>query len=118
MLFRILADSIVLIHFLWILFLIFGGIWGIRNTVLKIFHISGLVLAIIIQTLDLYCPLTYLEIWLREKSNPLATYKGSFIIHYVEKAVYIDISHGLIILLTFLLSGFNVWLYLVRGRKK
>ncbi len=118
MLFRILADSIVLIHFLWILFLIFGGFWGARNTVLRVFHISGLVFALIIQTFDWYCPLTYIEIWLREKSNPLATYKGSFVIHYIEKVVYIDISHSLIVLLTILLAAFNVWLYLVRGRKK
>ena len=118
MLFRILADSVVFIHFLWILFLIFGALWGARNVVVKVFHISGLVFALIIQAVDWYCPLTHLEIWLRAKSNPLATYKGSFIVHYVERIVYVDISHGLIVVLTILLSGFNVWFYLVRGKKK
>jgi hypothetical protein len=30
MLYKVLADGVVAAHFLWILFLIFGGIWGRR----------------------------------------------------------------------------------------
>ncbi len=28
MLYKLIADGVVLFHFLWILFLIFGGFWG------------------------------------------------------------------------------------------
>ena len=112
MAFKILADIVVLIHFVWILFLFLGGFWGVRNKVVKIFHISGLFFALLIQIFDWYCPLTHLEVWLRSKHNPAITNTGSFIIHYVEKIVYIEISRPLIIIFTILLCGINAWLYL------
>ena len=114
MAFKILADIVVLIHFVWILFLFLGGFWGVRNKVVKIFHVSGLFFALLIQIFDWYCPLTHLEVWLRSKHNPAITYTGSFIIHYVEKIVYIEISRSLILIFTVFLVGINLWLYLKR----
>lgn len=113
--YRILADIVVLIHLLWILFLIFGSFWGVRSKPVKTFHISGLAFACIIQIFDWYCPLTYLEIWLRAQQDPSQTYRGSFIITYVEKIVYIELPPALIIVLTILLCMFTSWFYL---RKK
>ena len=114
MVYKILADIVVLIHFLWILFLFFGAIWGVRNRPIKIFHLSGLAFAFIIQVFDWYCPLTHLEVWLRSKHSPTLTYGGSFIIHYVEEIVYIDLSRYLVLIFTILLCGFNAWFYLRR----
>ena len=113
--YKILADIIVLIHFLWILFLIFGAFAGIRNKAIKIIHISGLVFAFVIQIFGWYCPLTDLEVWLRSKHDPSLAYAGSFIIHYVEGLIYIEISPWLIFALTLLLMVFNTWFYL--GKK-
>jgi hypothetical protein len=42
-------------------------------------------------------------------------YAGSFIVHYVEKIVYLELSRTLIVIGTVMLVGFNLWLYL---RKK
>ena len=112
MLYKILADSVVLIHFLWIVFLFFGAFWGVKNKVVKILHLSGLVFAFVIQVFDWYCPLTHLEVWLRSKHDFTLTYAGSFIIHYVERMVYIEHSRTLILFFTVLLCGLNVWLYL------
>ena len=112
MLYKLLADITVVTHFLWILFLFFGGFWGVKNRAVKIFHIFGLVFALAIQIFDWYCPLTHLEVWLRSKHDPNISYTGSFIIHYVEKIVYIEISRPLIIIFTILLCGINAWLYL------
>jgi hypothetical protein len=112
MLYKILADIVVLIHFLWILFLFFGAFWGIKNKGVKIFHLSGLAFAFIIQIFDWNCPLTHLEVWLRSKHSPSLTYVGSFIIHYVEKIVYIEISRFVVLMFTILLCGLNAWLYL------
>jgi hypothetical protein len=114
--YRILADIVVLIHFLWIIFLFLGGLWGGRNKALKIFHLSGLSFALIIQISGWYCPLTYLEAWLRSRHDSGLTYAGSFIIHYVEEIVYIELSRHLILILTLFLCGFNVWFYLRKGR--
>lgn len=114
--YRILADLVVFIHFLWILFLIFGAFWGLKNRTVKIFHFSGLVFAFILQVFDWYCPLTHLEVWLRSKHNPAITYMGSFIIHYVESLVYIELSRNVIIVLTIFLCGINAWFYLRKRR--
>jgi hypothetical protein len=117
MLYKILADIVVLIHFLWILFLLFGAFPGIRYRAIKILHISGLVFAFVIQVFGWYCPLTHLEVWLRAKHDPLLAYTGSFIIHYVEGLIYLGISAWLIFSLTLLIIGFNVWFYLRKGVK-
>ena len=111
----ILADGVVLIHFCWILFLVFGAFGGVKNRAVKIFHISGLVFAVVIQLFDWYCPLTHLEAWLRSKQSLATPYPSSFIIYYTQKIVYIELSRFTIIVLTFFLCGFCAWLYL---RKK
>jgi hypothetical protein len=114
MVYRVAADFVVLIHFLWIVFLIVGAFIGRRYRAVKIFHISGLGLAILLQIFGWYCPLTYLEIWLRKSYEPSLTYSGSFIIYYVEKLVYIDLSHGVIFVLTLLVVSVSAYLYLSR----
>jgi hypothetical protein len=112
---KILADFVVLVHFLWIVFLFLGAIWGSKHKAVKIVHLSGLLFAILIQVFDWYCPLTHLEFWLRSKHDPALAYTGSFIVHYVEQIVYIEVSRPLILVLTVFLLGFNTWFYL---RKK
>ncbi len=111
MVYKIIADIVVLIHFFWILFLFLGAIWGRKNKFLKVFHISGLFFAFLIQIFDWYCPLTHLEVWLRSKHSPALTYAGSFIIHYIEQIVYIEIAF------TTSLSA-HAWLYLGRRRSR
>ncbi len=111
-----LADAVVFVHFFWILFLFFGGIWGRKSRPVRVLHIGGLALALVIQVFDLYCPLTYFEVYLRSKNNPAGTYAGSFITHYAERLIYLDLSRGVIVSGTILLCGFNLWLY--AGKKK
>lgn len=116
MFYKVLADIVVFLHFLWILFLFLGAFLGIKNKVVRIFHLSGLAFAFIIQIFDWYCPLTHLEIWLRSKHSPSLTYAGSFIIHYVEEMVYVDISRFVVFVFTILLCGLNAWVYLRKRR--
>jgi hypothetical protein len=118
MTYKILADFTLLIHFLWILFLFFGAYVGARSRALRILHLSGLAFALMIQVFGWYCPLTYLEVWLRLKHDPRWVYAGSFVIHYVEKIVYLELSRTLIGIGTVLLVGFNLWYYLGRKSRK
>ena len=115
MLYKIFTDFVVLTHFLWILFLFLGAFLGGKNRVLKIFHLLGLSFALFIQIFDWYCPLTHLEGWLRSKHDPGLFYTGSFIIHYVERIVYIELSRHFILAFTFFLIGFNTLFYLKKG---
>jgi hypothetical protein len=112
MFYKVLADITVLVHFLWIAFLFLGAIWGRKSRAVKTFHLAGLAFAFIIQIFDWYCPLTHLEFLLRGKHNPDLAYAGSFIIYYVERIVYIEISHYIVLIVTLLLGGLNVWIYL------
>lgn len=114
MFYRIVADAVVLIHFLWILFLISGAVWGRRSRVVKIIHLSGLVFAFVIEVFNFYCPLTYIEVWARARHDPATNYAGSFIIYYMEKMIYVELPRYLIAILTSMLCGFNAWFYLRR----
>ncbi len=106
------ADIIVLIHFLWIVFLIFGALWGRRYPWIKRIHIGGILFALLIQIVGWYCPLTYLEAWLRRMHDSSQSYAGSFIAYYIEKIVYIDLSQKMIFIMTILLALVSAWLYL------
>jgi hypothetical protein len=116
MTYKILADTVVMVHFSWILFLIFGAFPGVRWKAVRIIHISGLSLAIVFQAFDWYCPLTDLEVWLRSRQDPYATYTGSFIVHYAEKLVYIDLPRWVILTATVMVVGLNTWIYLRKTR--
>lgn len=102
----------VCLHFFWILFLFFGAFWGVRNKGVRLFHLLGLGLAFLIQALDWYCPLTHLEVYCRSKYDPALAYSESFLMYYIEKMVYLQIPRSLILVLTILLCGFNLFLYL------
>jgi hypothetical protein len=114
MLYGLFADSVVLLHFLWILFLIFGGFWGRRKRLVRYVHLPGLVLAGFVEIFDWYCPLTHLEVWLRQRQSTAAGYTGSFIALYLERIIYIDLSRRLFVVLTILLLAVNCVIYLRR----
>ncbi|MDA8088263.1 MAG: DUF2784 domain-containing protein [Nitrospiraceae bacterium] len=114
----LLADIVVFVHLLWIIFLFVGAYWGRRNLAVGILHVSGLIFALLIQVFDWYCPLTTLEYYLREKGSLRGAYTGAFITHYVRKLVYLDVSREFIFAATLLLIGVNLWLYLRRPKKR
>lgn len=117
MTYKILADLSVLLHFCWILFLVFGAFGGVKNKAVRFFHWFGLGFAFIIQILDGYCPLTHLEVFFRSKHDPALAYSGSFLIYYLEKLVYLEVPHYLILIATICLGGFNLFLYVGYWRK-
>ncbi|MBI5409655.1 MAG: DUF2784 domain-containing protein [Nitrospirae bacterium] len=118
MLYRIAADITVFVHFLWIIFLIFGAFIGRKHKWVKRAHIGGIIFALVIQFFGWYCPLTHLEIWLRRMHDPSRSYSGSFIIHYIEKVVYLNVSPKAILALTVVLALISIWVYLPTCHKK
>jgi hypothetical protein len=53
---------------------------------------------------------------LRSRHASSLTYTGSFIIHYVERIVYFELSHFLVLLFTIFLCGLNLWIYLKKKK--
>ncbi len=118
MTYRVLADIVVVVHLLWILFLVAGAYWGVRYRPVMMIHGAGLVFAMVSMVFGWYCPLTHLEFWLMEKARPSLTYHGSFIAYYAKKLVYIDVPAFIIFVLTLVLIAVNGWLYWKAFRKK
>ncbi len=117
MLFGLLADIVVLVHLLWILFLITGAYWGRKNRFFLFLHGGGLSFAVIMQVFGWYCPLTHLEVWLRSLQGGEG-YHGSFIAHYAERVIYLDVTGRMLAILTFVLVAANGWLYWKAFKKK
>jgi hypothetical protein len=111
MLYKVLADTVVLIHFLWILFLIFGALPGARYKLVRVLHLLGLALSVVLQLFGWYCPLTHLEVSLRQRHDPASAYTGSFIITYLERIVYLDASPAAIFAGTLAVVSVSTWWY-------
>lgn len=118
MIYGILADIVVLTHLLWIVFLMTGAYWGRNHRIIMIVHGAGLAYAIALQVFGWYCPLTHLEVWLREKQFGSGAYFSSFIAHYAEKLVYIDVTPEIVFIMTLVLISVNVWIYSEVVKKK
>ena len=95
MLYRLLADAIIIIHLIFILFVILGGLLALRNKRWSIVHLPAVIWAAAIEFKGWICPLTPLENWFREKGGN-AIYQGDFIEHYLLPIIYpADLTRGL-----------------------
>lgn len=112
MLYRVIADIAVIVHLIWIVFLIFGAIPGVRFRAARLLHLAGLLFALVLNIFGWYCPLTHLEFWARSRHDPALAYTGSFVIHYAEELIYVSLSRASLVVMTLLLCGFNAWWYL------
>ena len=117
MLYKVLADITVMIHFIWVLFLIFGVVLGMRYRSVRIFHLAGLAFALVLNAFGWLCPLTHLEYWLRLKHDRAAAYAGSFIIHYLERVIYVALTREALLVLTIALCAVTGLLYMRAMRK-
>lgn len=87
MLWRLLANLVVLLHGLSILFIVFGGFLTWRWRWLAWVHVPFAVWGVLIEYYGWVCPLTPLENALRARAG-LAGYSGGFIEHYLLPIIY------------------------------
>jgi hypothetical protein len=111
MIHKVLVDLSVLFHFLWILFIVFGIIFALKRSRLAWFHLGGLLFSLFLNILGWYCPLTYLENYLRRSCEEGGTYSSSFIIHYLEPIIYPDLPEMLIRIGEILFVSLNLVVY-------
>ncbi len=81
------ADIILIIHFLFILLVIFGALLLFVEKKIVFIHIPAIIWGSYIELTNSICPLTYLENWLLQKAN-LTTYSEGFIQNYLVPIVY------------------------------
>ena len=92
MFYKIAADLVIFLHFLWIAFVILGFpiflFLNLRGW--RIFHLAALIVMIIMQLTRTICPLTYLEAYLKSKGASGQVYAGQFMIETIEKLIYVE----------------------------
>ena len=87
MIWRALADLVILIHLAFVVFVIVGGFFVSRWRWLPWVHLPAVAWAVILEFSGWICPLTPLENLLRQASGE-AGYAGGFLEHYLVQVVY------------------------------
>ena len=115
----LLADLILVLHLAFVLFVVLGGLLALRWPRLAWVHLPAAVWGIGIEFLGGICPLTPLEVSLRERAGE-AGYRGGFIEHYVTAWLYpAGLSRSVQLLLGAVVLAINVTIYLrlIRGSR-
>lgn len=126
--YKLFASVIVIVHFLFIVFMLCGFIFNFYGILLnrklldyfylRTLHLIGIVFVFYLEAVGKYCPLTLLENHFYIKSGSSPAYGGSFIIHYLEKIIYPDVSPAVIIIPTGVLTAATVLLFIFHPPKK
>lgn len=87
MLYRLLANAVVVIHGLFIVFVIAGGFLAWRWRWVVALHLPCAAWGVLIEYRHWVCPLTPLENHLRAKAGAQG-FEGGFIEHYLLPAIY------------------------------
>ena len=118
-----LAVFVLLVHALFIVWVVFGAFVTRSRPILRWLHIASLVWGILTELLPWPCPLTVLENWLEAKAG-VQPYQGGFLLHYLDKLVYPDISSTvltaagvLVCVLNLTLYGRQMWIARFRSRQ-
>ncbi|HYE66737.1 MAG TPA: DUF2784 domain-containing protein [Pyrinomonadaceae bacterium] len=87
MIYRVLADLVLVTHFAFAVFTVLGGLLILRWRALLWVHLASVFWGVVIQWMNWTCPLTPLESRLREAGGE-AGYRGGFIEHYLSLILY------------------------------
>ena len=110
------ADLTALAHFAFILFVIFGVLLGRRKRVWRYLHLASMAYAVSIEVFYWYCPLTYLEQYLREKAG-VGSFEEGFIAHYLNALIYLNAPQWSLILAAVVVLTVNLGLYIYWSRQ-
>ena len=87
MVYRALADAVVIVHFLFVAFVVLGGFLAWRWRRVAWVHLPAALWGVAIEFGGWICPLTPLENALRVRAG-LAAYTGGFVEHHVTAWLY------------------------------
>lgn len=86
-LYRLLANAVVVVHALFIVFVVMGGFLAWRRRWAAAIHVPCAVWGMLIEYRGWICPLTPLENSLRARAGQ-AGYGGGFVEHYLLPVIY------------------------------
>ena len=124
-----LADAVLILHTSIAIFVVVGLLlilvgnwwrWGwVNGFWFRLAHLGAIATVVAEAWLGLVCPLTTLEMWLREQANQ-TIYQGSFIEHWLQTLLYYD-APAWVFTLAYTLFGLVVlatWLIYPPRRKR
>lgn len=105
--YQLLADLVLALHSGVVIFIVLGTVliivgnlrrWRwVNHFWLRFVHLAGMLSVAIGTWLDITCPLTDVERWLRIKANA-ETYSGSFIGHWLQQLLFYDFAAWVFVL--------------------
>jgi hypothetical protein len=84
---RIAADFVLMTHFVFAAFAVFGGVLAFYDPLWAWIHIPAVLWSSVVNLMSWTCPLTPAENALRKRAGH-GQYAGGFIEHYVGSLVY------------------------------
>jgi len=109
--YELAANLTLIVHFAFILFVIFGALLFFITTKIIFIHIPAFIWGSYIELTNSICPLTYLENWFLNKAN-LTEYSEGFIQNYIVQIVYpVNLTKDLQIYLGLTLIVINIIIY-------
>jgi hypothetical protein len=109
-LYSALATAVLFLHALFIVWVVFGAVVTRSRPILRWLHIVSLIWGILTELMPWPCPLTLLENWLEQKAG-VEPYQGGFLLHYMDKLVYPDISATALTVAGVIVCAFNLAIY-------
>ena len=88
----IVVGAILVIHLLWIAFVLCGAIWTRGRPVWTGFHIGALAWGIVVEVGPWPCPLTLAEQHFETRAG-WSAYHGSFVLHTLDAIMYPNLPY-------------------------
>lgn len=113
----LLGDAVVVVHGLFIVFAVLGGLLVLWRPWIAWLHVPAMAWAAYIEFAGGICPLTPLENHYRRLGGE-AGYKGGFIEHYITPVIYPEgLTREIQIVLGIVVIGVNLLVYGLLLRK-
>ena len=84
---RLAADAVLLVHLMFILFVLLGAAMSLRWRWMPFIHLPAAAWGFFVEVTGRICPLTYLENYFRLQAGQ-SGYAESFIEHYLLAVIY------------------------------
>ena len=120
--YKSLSDCVMLLHFLWIIFILFAFVIALKFHRVSYIHVAGLIFTLVLNLGGWYCPLTHLENYLYTLYNPQLSCGGSFITNNLQKLIYLELDEiylriGAIVWVGLNMGGYVLWLKKKMGNR-